>query len=158
MASTMVESVQSGLVPYCCSMDYAKRYDPSWQEYLESVRLLLLMAKRQRFASQTIIRDIPDESMIEILNFVDGPTLGMLSCTSKSWNHHSSKEEYWQRCIRQKFSITVESLRSKDGRPFPAKEVYRTCHERLLDILKGDIFHSTRKPTGMVIPRRFASF
>ena len=119
-------------------LTYALKYDQNWIQSIAKLKQLLRIAdiNQKAFAC---INYFPDESVYQVMEYLDDKDLRVMALVSKSWNSLSCRTELWENLLRTRFSVCTNALKSKENRDsgfIHPKLIYREMLFSFLNLIR----------------------
>lgn len=96
-------------------LTYAIKYDQTWIESVEILKNLIRLANmnRRKTTVPACTNYFPDESVHQVMEYLDDKDLRVMALVSKTWNSLSCRTELWENLLRTRFSVSSSALKSK---------------------------------------------
>lgn len=127
---------------------YARKYDTEWIRAIEQLKRLVTRKSVEGQQTVPAVNYFPDESIYQVMGYLDYADLLVLSSVSKNWNTLSSKDDLWNQLLLTKFSVSPAAIKARRG-GVSSKEIYKEMFVTLMFVLRrvhGEHLRMDRQP------------
>lgn len=163
------------ILPYAHNISYARQHDKEWQVIIQKIQALInkviILQKLKR--QQSKWDRIPQETLFEIVSYLDATSLYRSSVVCRLWKKLCSNEPVWENLCQKQFSISTSyfksptlrtptsaynnNLEEQNSNP-DAKQLYKMASSSLVSILRGKTQSDISNVSSIPIRMQFAIF
>lgn len=144
----------SEMVEYGYSiLTYARKYDKEWIQAIEHLKVLV---GQKPVAQVVVVNCFPDESVYQVMGYLDHSDLLLVSTVSKGWNRLSNRNELWNHLLFTKFSVSPATIKIRQRgtkcHPVSSKEIFKEMLATLQFVLSRLHGQNTKMDRQPLIP------
>ena len=144
----MTKVVDMQVIEYGYSiLTYAIRYDSKWIDMIEKLKAIL-----QIYEQQTHLQHIgtvnsvfqptffPDESVYQVMQYLDNSDLRKVSLVCLQWNDLASRDKLWNNLLKKDFGVCSENIqvsRTGDVNCTKPKVIYKEMMFSFYNVLEN---------------------
>lgn len=154
-----MEGQSGALVEYGYSIfTYARRYDAAWIRAIEQWKELVKKQQQCNLVEPVAVNVnyFPDESVYQVMSYLDYSDLLVTSTVCSSWNALSGRDELWNRLLITKFSVSPAAIKARRGKylcnNITSKEIFKEMMTTLRFVLNNLNGQSMRMDQQPVMP------
>lgn len=121
-------------------LTYATRYDKSWIQLVEKLRVMIQANRRRCCCLPTKVEYFPEETVRKVMEYLDDKDLRKISVVNSRWNALSCEDDLWSNLLLTRFGVDNSSIKitnqSDECCPPPPKVLYKEMFLSWCNVLR----------------------